>query len=106
MTSRLTPAEIGALLVDLPRWTLDDAGTGICRDFAFADFRDAFAFMSWIALKAEMLNHHPEWKNVYNRVEVRLSTHEFGGVSLRDVELAQAMEKIEARLLPPPPSPT
>lgn len=105
MTHLLPGAEIGALLTALPAWSLDDEGTGLCREFVFADFRDAFAFMSWVALQAEAMNHHPEWKNVYNRIEVRLSTHEVGGLSPRDAELAVAMENLAVRMKSSPAAP-
>jgi len=62
------------------------------KKFVFKDFKSAFAFMQKIAITAEQLNHHPEWSNVYNKVEINLITHEAGGISLRDFELAQAIE--------------
>ena len=66
----------------------------IKRTFVFKDFGEAFAFMTRIALVAEQMNHHPEWSNVWNRVEVTLSTHDAGGVTELDLKLAEAMDRI------------
>ena len=66
----------------------------ISRKFTFKDFNEAFGFMTRAALVAEKLDHHPEWFNVYNRVEVTLATHDAGGVTERDVELAAAMDRL------------
>jgi 4a-hydroxytetrahydrobiopterin dehydratase len=66
----------------------------LIRDFQFADFKEAFAFMTRVALIAEKMDHHPEWTNVWNRVEVALSTHSAGGLTELDVKLAEAMDKI------------
>jgi 4a-hydroxytetrahydrobiopterin dehydratase len=71
-----------------PLWSRDADGTGIRRSLRFADFNAAFAFMTRVALAAEQRNHHPEWFNVYNRVDIRLSTHDAGGLTERDFELA------------------
>ena len=88
------PTRIGAIdaLEKLPDWS-DTSGERdeIARMFRFADFNQAFAFMTRVALKAEAMDHHPEWRNVYNRVEVVLTTHDAGGVTSLDVELAQFM---------------
>ena len=84
---KLEPAEIQERLKQLPGWRFaDDA---LCRDLKFANFVEAFGFMTQVALAAERSDHHPEWKNVYNRVEIRLSTHDAGGVTQRDFALAQ-----------------
>lgn len=88
--TRLSDAQVKARLADLPGWRLD--GGKLARDFAFADFAAAFAFMTRVALLAERRNHHPEWHNVYNRVAIRLSTHDVGGVSDADFELARAID--------------
>jgi len=90
--SRLTEAERDAALAGLPAWTLRGDGLVISRDFAFADFSAAFAFMTRVALYAEKMDHHPEWSNVYNRVHVELTTHDAGGLSLRDVAMARAVD--------------
>ena len=70
----------------------------IVKTFRFADFKQAFAFMTAVAMKAEQMDHHPEWFNVYNRVEVVLTTHDAGGVTTRDLELAGYMDALAARL--------
>jgi len=90
--SRLTDAERDAALAALPAWTLRGDGLAISRDFTFADFSAAFAFMTRVALHAEKMDHHPEWSNVYNRVHVELTTHDAGGLSLRDVAMARAVD--------------
>jgi 4a-hydroxytetrahydrobiopterin dehydratase len=85
---RLTDADRDAALGDLPDWSLRADGLAISRDFRFADFSEAFAFMTRVALLAEKADHHPEWSNVYNRVSVTLTTHDAGGLSARDVTMA------------------
>jgi 4a-hydroxytetrahydrobiopterin dehydratase len=90
MVSRLTPDEITAAMADVPGWTLN--GDGIERSYKFKDFTQAFAFMARVALLAEKADHHPEWSNVYNRVEIRLTTHDAGGLSTRDFALARAID--------------
>lgn len=89
--ARLTDAECDAALARLPGWTLSDDGLAICRTFLFADFAEAFGFMARVAILAEKADHHPEWFNVYNRVEITLTTHDAGGLSTRDVALAEAI---------------
>ncbi len=89
---RLTDAERDAALAALPDWSLRGDGLVIMRDFIFADFSEAFAFMTRVALYAEKADHHPEWSNVYNRVHVELTTHDAGGLSLRDVAMARAVD--------------
>ncbi|WP_419815663.1 4a-hydroxytetrahydrobiopterin dehydratase [Glacieibacterium sp.] len=88
-TPRLTDAEIATALAALPGWT--HVGDGIERSFRFADFVEAFGFMTRAALLAEKADHHPEWSNVWNKVEVRLTTHDAGGITAKDVALATAM---------------
>jgi 4a-hydroxytetrahydrobiopterin dehydratase len=88
---RLTDAEIDAALSALPGWTR--VGEGLERSFRFADFTRAFAWMTRVALLAEKADHHPEWSNVYNKVEVRLTTHDAGGITAKDIALATAMEE-------------
>uniref|UniRef100_UPI003BACBA67 4a-hydroxytetrahydrobiopterin dehydratase n=1 Tax=Stappia sp. TaxID=1870903 RepID=UPI003BACBA67 len=78
----------------LSGWTRDKAGTAITRNFTFADFRKAFAFMSEVALIAEKMDHHPDWSNVYNKVEITLTSHDSGGLTRRDVRLARAIDAI------------
>ncbi|XP_037088731.1 pterin-4-alpha-carbinolamine dehydratase-like isoform X3 [Pollicipes pollicipes] len=77
-------------------WKKTDGRDAIEKQFVFADFNQAFGFMSRVALKAEKMDHHPEWFNVYNRVTVTLSTHDVGGLSAKDVTLAQFIETASA----------
>ena len=94
--ARLTDAERDEALAALPQWSLRAEGLAIFRTFTFADFSEAFAFMTRVALLAEKTDHHPEWANVWNRVEVTLTTHDAGGLSRRDVDMARAMEGLAA----------
>jgi 4a-hydroxytetrahydrobiopterin dehydratase len=89
---RLDPASVARGLETLESWTLDD--DKLFREFRFADFSAAFGFMARAALVAERLDHHPEWFNVYATVRVHLTTHDAGGVSELDFELARAMNAI------------
>ncbi len=91
---RLTDAERDNLLADLPRWRLGEDRASIHRQFRFTDFSQAFAFMTRVALLAEQQDHHPEWSNVYNRVDITLTTHDAGGLSQRDGTLAHAIDRI------------
>jgi len=91
---QLTEAERDAALSGLPEWTLRDDRLAIVRMFRFADFSEAFAFMTRVALIAERADHHPEWSNVYNRVEITLTTHDAGGLSQRDVAMAKAIDAL------------
>jgi 4a-hydroxytetrahydrobiopterin dehydratase len=70
----------------------------ISKHFQFADFKSAFAFMTAVALKAEQMDHHPEWSNVYNRVDIWLTTHDAGGVTAKDVEMARFIEGVFQKL--------
>lgn len=79
-------------IAELPGWTVTEGRDAIQRTFVFKDFREAFAWMTRVALLAEKINHHPEWLNVYNRVEVTLSTHDAGGVTELDARMARAMD--------------
>ena len=85
-----------ALAQDLPQWRLVEGRDAIQRSFRFRDFAEAWGFMTRAALLAEKADHHPEWFNVYNRVEVVLTTHDAGGLSARDVALAAAMDRLLA----------
>jgi 4a-hydroxytetrahydrobiopterin dehydratase len=87
----LNAAERESALQSLPGWAYDAGARGIRRNFRFADFSEAFAFMTRIAILAEKADHHPEWFNVYNRVEILLTTHDANGLSMRDIELAKAI---------------
>lgn len=94
MIARLTDSERTALVDLLPDWTLAKDRDAISRDFRFEDFSQAFAFMTRVALLAETQDHHPEWSNVYNRVSITLSTHDAGGLSARDIKLAEAIDML------------
>jgi 4a-hydroxytetrahydrobiopterin dehydratase len=86
--ARLDAAAVGERLAALPGWALSADGLAITRQFRFADFPAAFAFMTQVALAAERSDHHPEWSNVYNRVDMRLTTHDAGGLTELDFALA------------------
>ena len=90
---RLEPELARQLLASLSHWRHDEARGAITRGFSFADFPQAFAFMTEVALTAEKINHHPEWFNVYNRVDITLTTHDAGGLSQRDIDLARCADK-------------
>ncbi len=93
MVSKLTPAQRAEALATLPAWTDVPGRDAIQRSFKFRDFNAAFGFMSRCALTAEKMDHHPEWFNVYNKVDVTLSTHDCGGVSAQDIALARFMDE-------------
>ena len=88
----LGDAERDEALASLSGWTFDPERNGIAKRFAFADFSAAFAFMTRVALAAEKADHHPEWSNVWNKVDILLSTHSDGGVTAKDVALARVIE--------------
>lgn len=92
----MNDAEIQACLAELPGWELRQGK--LARDFQFADFKAAFAFMTRSALQAEQMDHHPEWFNVYNRVSVELTTHDADGITHKDFTLASAMQAYAAAL--------
>jgi 4a-hydroxytetrahydrobiopterin dehydratase len=94
MVERLTGAERKAVLRELKDWSEVEDRDAIRKTFHFADFKEAFSFMTRVALQAERMDHHPEWFNVYNRVEIVLSTHDADGVSQRDVTLARFIEQV------------
>jgi 4a-hydroxytetrahydrobiopterin dehydratase len=96
MSALLTLDERAALLGALADWQLLEERDAIRRRFVFADFGEAFGFMTRVALLAERLDHHPEWTNVYRTVEVTLTTHAAGGLTRRDVELASLIDRIAA----------
>jgi 4a-hydroxytetrahydrobiopterin dehydratase len=89
---KLDAAARTALASDLPEWTIE--GEHLKRSFRFRDFSEAFAFMTRVALLAEQQDHHPEWFNVWNRVEIALTTHDADGLSARDVKLAKAIDAL------------
>ena len=90
MAKNVTAAE----LASLPNWTPDAAGKSIHRELKFADFSEAWGFMNRVALVAQSQDHHPEWSNVYNTVNITLSTHDAGGLTGKDVTLAKAIDAI------------
>jgi 4a-hydroxytetrahydrobiopterin dehydratase len=93
---KMTEAEVQSALERLPGWSLQDAK--LHREYKFADFAHAFGFMATAAVLIEKMNHHPEWANVYNRVTVDLTTHDAGGVTARDTELARLLEDLSGPL--------
>lgn len=95
------PERIGAkkALETLPLWSEAAGRDAITRSLKFHNFAEAFGFMAEVALAAEKADHHPEWSNVYNRVDILLATHESGGVTERDVKLAEVIDKAAARRL-------
>lgn len=96
MVDRLDDASRASLADTLPHWARPDGKDAIARTFKFKDFSEAWGFMSRVALLAEQQDHHPEWFNVYNRVEITLTTHDAGGLSGRDIKLARAIDALVA----------
>jgi 4a-hydroxytetrahydrobiopterin dehydratase len=94
MAEKLTDSARKTALAKLNGWSEVKGRDAISRKFTFKDFNEAFGFMARAALVAEKLDHHPEWFNVYNKVEVTLATHDAGGVTERDIALAQAMDRL------------
>ncbi len=90
--TRLDASTVDARLSELPGWEHRDGQ--LHREFKFKNFVEAFGFMTRVALKAEAMNHHPDWSNVWNRVDVTLVTHDAGGITERDFELARAMNAL------------
>lgn len=93
---RLTQLQREELLPALTGWTLDHDRDGLRKSFVFADFSEAFGFMARVALLAEKADHHPEWSNVWNRVDILLTTHDAHGLSIRDIALAEEIERLAA----------
>jgi 4a-hydroxytetrahydrobiopterin dehydratase len=91
----LSDSERADALAKLSGWSFDAARNGIARSFTFADFSAAFAFMTRVALAAEKADHHPEWSNVWNKVDILLSTHSAGGVTAKDIALAREIEALQ-----------
>ncbi len=92
----LTRSEAEEQVGALDDWAFTPGGDAIGRTFKFDDFSQAFAFMTRVALLAEKMDHHPEWSNVYNKVEIELTTHDAGGLSMLDMKMARAIEKLLA----------
>jgi 4a-hydroxytetrahydrobiopterin dehydratase len=94
MVEPLDAAARAALAADLPAWRMAEGRDAIRREFRFRDFSAAWGFMARVALLAEAQDHHPEWSNVWNRVEILLTTHDAGGLSARDLRLARAIDAL------------
>ena len=92
--AELTEDERNAALDELSGWALREDGKAITRTFTFGDFNEAFGFMTRVAIYADKADHHPEWFNVYNRVEMTLTTHDAGGLSQRDLAMARFIADI------------
>lgn len=93
MRPLLSTDDLSALPQELPDWMLEDGGKAIARHLKFADFKQAFAFMTRVAAEADRMDHHPEWSNVYNTVSIRLTTHDSGGLTHSDVKLARLIDR-------------
>jgi 4a-hydroxytetrahydrobiopterin dehydratase len=96
MSRLLTAEERPAALGRVSHWQPVEGRDAITRSFRFADFNAAFGFMVRVALAAEKMDHHPEWSNVYRTVTIKLSTHDAGGLTARDIALAEAIDRIAA----------
>jgi 4a-hydroxytetrahydrobiopterin dehydratase len=96
MRQPMSPEDVSAALASLPGWSLLDGK--LHRDYKFTDFVQAFGFMTTVALAAEKMDHHPDWTNVYNRVAINLWTHDAGGITKSDIQLAQQIENIALKL--------
>jgi 4a-hydroxytetrahydrobiopterin dehydratase len=94
MIQKLTSDERTQQLAKLNRWESVAERDAIRRTFEFADFNEAFGFMTRVAIKAQEMDHHPEWSNVYNKVDITLSTHEANGVTGRDIALATFIDSV------------
>ena len=92
MVEKLVGAARTAALSEISGWSEVDGRDAIAKKFMFSDFNGAFGFMSRVALEAERMDHHPEWFNVYNRVDITLSTHDADGLSERDIQLAKRID--------------
>lgn len=94
MAAQLSDERKAALADELPGWSMVPDRDAIRRTFTFSDFNRAFGFMTRVALAAEKMDHHPEWSNVWNKVEITLTSHDAGGLSERDVKLARRIDEI------------
>ena len=94
MAEKLEAAEREAALMKLNGWIYDPATDAISHDFKFKTFSEAFSFMTRVALAAEKMDHHPEWSNVYNKVRITLTTHSAGGLTSKDVTLAEKIDRV------------
>lgn len=96
MRTLIPQPERAAAMAAIPEWQAADGRDAIFRSFSFQDFRAAFGFMTEVALAAEKLDHHPEWYNVYRRVDITLTTHDAGGLTPLDIKLAKIIDKAAA----------
>lgn len=94
MIEQLDPAARNAALETLPLWSYDEARGALVRVFRFPDFVAAFGFMTRVALLAERADHHPDWSNAWNKVDIALTTHDAGGVTQHDIDLARAIDAL------------
>ena len=94
MVGKLNETERAAALAQLPEWEWREDRDAIARSFRFRDFNQAFGFMARVALLAEKADHHPEWSNVWNKVDILLTTHDAGGLTRRDLDLAAAIDAL------------
>lgn len=92
MVEKLSPQTVDKELSSLHEWTLSNTSHAIQKKFTFQDFNEAWSFMNRVAMLAEKMDHHPEWFNVYNRVEITLTTHDADGISERDIKMAKEIE--------------
>lgn len=92
MVEKLSKKDVDSILLTLKGWAISKDYLSIEKDFKFHDFNQAFSFMTRVALVAEKMNHHPEWFNVYNKVSVKLTTHDCGGLSQKDIDLAMKID--------------
>ena len=97
MTEKLSASARNAAIAQLDGWSLAQDGEAITKSFKFDDFSEAFAFMTRVALLAEKADHHPDWRNVWNRVEIVLSTHSAGGLTEKDIALATKIESLKCK---------
>jgi 4a-hydroxytetrahydrobiopterin dehydratase len=96
MPAKLDSAHLPDLLAQMPGWTLAPAADAISRHLEFADFNDAFAFITRVALSAERRDHHPEWSNSYNVVDITLTSHDAGGLTMKDIDFARFIDRAAA----------
>ena len=96
MSAKLTDEARTTALAEITGWTVPEDRDAIQKSFSFKSFNEAFGFMSRVALAAEKMDHHPEWFNVYNKVEITLSSHDVGGLSQRDIDLAKKIDRFAA----------
>ena len=95
MSGKLTGKALADALAKLEGWTELSGRSAIVKKFTFADFNEAWGFMTRVALAADKADHHPEWSNVYNKVEIVLSTHDAGGITTKDIKLAEFIDKVK-----------